>query len=426
MNREEILKIIPTPKNEDVLIYNTELISLIDVDVLKEYNNIFPLYKIKKENYLLLKQEIEEYEKTINNIYLYNKSWNELDYIEMLKKEKKTYSITFSDIKKIENNIQILEKKYNNINEKINIQRNSDEKKIKIKKENIDKEIEETKEKILKTQNILNGFEINLKYINEQIEYNLEIKKEILEMKDELEKENCKCIYCGTIIKNRSKNKISNILEKKINKNLTQYNILVENQNKTEKEKAYYQNELLELKSILKNDIEFKKQDYNFYIKKSVEVLKLEAIRDDILKQIINLKKDYETNPIFNNKKFLETKELINKYELSLENIRKIKEIKENFKEKNSNLNKIFNELKELNSKLQLYKKFIEIYYKIYEQKVNDYFGKDFKFKFFKFDDLELILIFELKYKEIEYSQLNNILKKECNSIYLEKISSFY
>lgn len=426
MNREEILKIIPKPKNEDVIVYNTELINLIDVDVLKEYYNIFPIYKIKKENYILLKEEIEQYEKSINNIYLYDKSWNELDYLEMLKKEKKTYSTIFSDIKKIENNIQILEKKYKNINEKIEIQRNSDEKKIEDKRKNIDNEIKETKEKILKIENVLEGFKINLKYINEQIQNNLETKAELTEMKQDLEKENCKCIYCGTIIKNRSKNKVSNIIEKKIIKNLSQYEDLQKNKLKIEKEKDYYENELSNLKTTLKNDVEFKKQDYNFYIKKSIGVLKLEAIRDDILNQMLKLKKDYETNPLISSKKYLETKELISKYELSLENLKKIKENKENFKEKYSKIKKLSEELKDLNSKLTLYKKFIEIYYKIYQQKVNDYFGKDFKFVFYKFNNLELIPILELKYKDIEYLELNSFLKKECDNIYVEKISSFY
>lgn len=426
MNREEILKIIPKPKNEDVIVYDTELINLIDVDVLKEYYDIFPIYKIKKENYILLKEEIEQYEKSINNIYLYDKSWNELDYLEMLKKEKKTYSTIFSDIKKIENNIQILEKKYKNINEKIEIQRNSDEKKIEDKRKNIDNEIKETKEKILKIENVLEGFKINLKYINEQIQNNLETKAELTEMKQDLEKENCKCIYCGTIIKNRSKNKVSNIIEKKIIKNLSQYEDLQKNKLKIEKEKDYYENELLNLKTTLKNDVEFKKQDYNFYIKKSISVLKLEAIRDDILNQMLKLKKDYETNPLISSKKYLETKELISKYELSLENLKKIKENKENFKEKYSKIKKLSEELKDLNAKLTLYKKFIEIYYKIYQQKVNDYFGKDFKFVFYKFNNLELIPILELKYKDIEYLELNSFLKKECDNIYVEKISSFY
>lgn len=426
MDREEILKIIPKPKNEDVIIYDTELINLIDVDVLKEYYDIFPIYKIKKENYILLKEEIEQYEKSINNIYLYDKSWNELDYLEMLKKEKKTYSTIFSDIKKIENNIQILEKKYKNINEKIEIQRNSDEKKIEDKRKNIDNEIKETKEKILKIENVLEGFKINLKYINEQIQNNLETKAELTEMKQDLEKENCKCIYCGTIIKNRSKNKVSNIIEKKIIKNLSQYEDLQKNKLKIEKEKDYYENELLNLKTTLKNNVEFKKQDYNFYIKKSIGVLKLEAIRDDILNQMLKLKKDYETNPLISSKKYLETKELISKYELSLENLKKIKENKENFKEKYSKIKKLSEELKDLNSKLTLYKKFIEIYYKIYQQKVNDYFGKDFKFVFYKFNNLELIPILELKYKDIEYLELNSFLKKECDNIYVEKISSFY
>ena len=112
MERKDIIKIILEPKNEDVIVYDLTLKSLLDINVIEEYKKILADYKIKRENYILMEQELEQHKTYINNIYLYNKKWSEKDYIEMLQKDKKTYSTYFNDIKKKENNIQILEKKY--------------------------------------------------------------------------------------------------------------------------------------------------------------------------------------------------------------------------------------------------------------------------------------------------------------------------
>ena len=111
MERHDLLNIINKPRNEDVIVYDTELADLIDVDVFKEYYNDYAAFKLKKENFILISNEIKEYEKSMDNIYLYRKDWNEIDYIEMLKKDKQQYSTLYKDIQKIENQLQILEKK---------------------------------------------------------------------------------------------------------------------------------------------------------------------------------------------------------------------------------------------------------------------------------------------------------------------------
>ena len=128
INREKIIKFIPKPKNEDVIIYDVSLKDLLDVDVIQEYNNILPTYLSKKQEYLELTAKIESNNNAINNIYLYNTSWSEEDYLYKLKNDKKTYSIVYHDIKKIENTIEMLKKKINVMNEKIQIQTSKDKK----------------------------------------------------------------------------------------------------------------------------------------------------------------------------------------------------------------------------------------------------------------------------------------------------------
>ena len=427
MERKDIIKIIPEPKNEDVIVYDLTLKSLLDINVIEEYKKILADYKIKKENYILMEQELEQHKISINNIYLYNKKWSEKDYIEMLQKDKKTYSTYFNDIRKIENNIQILEKKYKILNEQIEIQRNKELKEVETKRKNINNEIEETKKNITKLNTQKNNLKLEYDRYLRQIE---ELQEDIdlcLAMQQELDNKEYQCQYCGTIITNgNSKKRIFNMLDKKINKNSKILNSYKTSLEKTEKDLSYTIKELKENKSILENDMEFKKQDYNFYIKKSVKILEMEATRDEIQKDILKYKDEYENNKIVKSQEYQNLKDRIDKYELSLQNLQRIKESKQNFSEEYKIINNLKPILLELNEKLKLYKKFIEIYFKIYEQKANDYFGNNIKFKLFKFNSLDLEEIFEIYYNGIEYTQLHPKQREELDKICYEKISYLY
>ena len=427
MERKDIIKIIPEPKNEDVIVYDLTLKSLLDINVIEEYKKILADYKIKRENYILMEQELEKHKISINNIYLYNKKWSEKDYIEMLQKDKKTYSTYFNDIRKIENNIQILEKKYKILNEQIEIQRNKELKEVETKRKNINNEIEETKKNITKLNTQKNNLKLEYDRYLRQIE---ELQEDIdlcLAMQQELDNKEYQCQYCGTIITNgNSKKRIFNMLDKKINKNSKILNSYKTSLEKTEKDLSYTIKELKENKSILENDMEFKKQDYNFYIKKSVKILEMEATRDEIQKDILKYKDEYENNKIVKSQEYQNLKDRIDKYELSLQNLQRIKESKQTFAEEYKIINNLKPILLELNEKLKLYKKFIEIYFKIYEQKANDYFGNNIKFKLFKFNSLDLEEIFEVYYNGIEYTQLHPKQREELDKICYEKISYLY
>ena len=220
MERKDIINIIPQPKNEDVIVYDLDLKDLIDINVFDEFKQLLNDYKIKRENYILIEKELEMYQKTIDNIYLYNKSWTETDYIEMLQKEKKTYNTYFNEVKKIENNIDILEKKYKTINEQIKIQHSRETKEIETKKKNINNEIEDARKNIkilnAKIQKINVEKNAYLKQISD-IEEDLELCNI---MQKELYEKKFKCQYCGSIITNeKNKDRVNNMLEKKKQKN---------------------------------------------------------------------------------------------------------------------------------------------------------------------------------------------------------------
>lgn len=426
MNRYDLLKIIPKPKNEEVIVYDTTLTPLIDINVINEYYITFAKYKNQVEKFMQLDKEIKEYKEQLNSMYLYNKKWNEQDYVEMLQKDKKQYSTLFHDVKKIEDNIKILEKKRVATNEKIKIQQAKEEKEIQKKKENIDKEIETSKEQLQELKLEKNDIKIKLDKIIKEITENENEKNEILIMINSLNNDAYVCKYCGTTITHKSsKKRVFNLLQRLLEKNQTENKELLDKKYQIEQDLAYFKNETSKIKAILKNDLEFKTQDYTFYRKKSLEVLKLEAINDTTLNKIEELKKQYKSKNEIYTKTYKELKDRINKYEISLENIRKIRNNKEIFKENFAEFNKAKQECITLKEKLLSYKNFISIYYKIYEQKANNYFGKDFKFKFAKFNDLELQEIFEIKYKDIDYYELDKKSKQEVDKIYAEKIYYF-
>lgn len=427
MERKDIINIIPQPKNEDVIVYDLDLKDLIDINVFDEFKQLLNDYKIKRENYILIEKELEMYQKTIDNIYLYNKSWTETDYIEMLQKEKKTYNTYFNEVKKIENNIDILEKKYKTINEQIKIQHSRETKEIETKKKNINNEIEDARKNIkilnAKIQKINVEKNAYLKQISD-IEEDLELCNI---MQKELYEKKFKCQYCGSIITNeKNKDRVNNMLEKKKQKNnqyLKSYKSILDT---IEKDLVYHEGILKEHKIILKNNMEFKGQDYNFYIKKSIKILEMEAARDEIQKNILKYKKDYENNKQTKTKQYQELKDRIYKYEISIQNLQKIKESKKIFFEKNKIINNLKPILLEQNQKLKKYKKFIEIFYKIYEQKANDYFGNNIKFKLYKFNSFDFEEIFEIYYNDIKYTQLQPKIRQEVDRIIAEKISYLY
>ena len=122
MDREHLINFIPKPSNENVILYDTTLKNLIDIDVFTEYNKLLPVFNFSQQMFLGYKNNIENYEKALNNLFLYQNSWSEEDYLFHLQNEKKTYANLYGPIKKIESNIEILQKKIKMTDEKIEMQ----------------------------------------------------------------------------------------------------------------------------------------------------------------------------------------------------------------------------------------------------------------------------------------------------------------
>ena len=71
MNRKQLINSIPKPENKDIVVYDMSLSDLIDKDVFKEYNELLPVFLIKKEQCNGLELKLKEYQNSIDNIYLF-------------------------------------------------------------------------------------------------------------------------------------------------------------------------------------------------------------------------------------------------------------------------------------------------------------------------------------------------------------------
>lgn len=426
MDRKTLIKFIPKPENKDVIVYDTSLVDLIDINVFEEYYKLLPLFLDKKNQLNNINNKIEEYNNTINNIYLYKKNWTKEDYLQVLQNNKKTYSTMFYNIKKTEDNISVLHKKVNNMNEKINIQKIREEKDLQNKLNNIDSEIKHNKNSLLKLEDNLEEEKHQLKNIQESIESNEEEFNMLQKMAEELKSGTYICKYCGSRIRNvKETSPIFEILNKNLRNNKTELTRLLKKQNKRELNIAYYEDERKKIKAELNNDIEFKQQNRTFYQKKSLEILKLEALRDEAINNISTLEKQLKNDSQFKSKEYLSLKDLINKYELSLNNLKKIEDMKVDIKKDLDSLNNLKAEVNNMEQQINKYLKFITIFYKIYQQKATEYFGKDFIFKLFKIENFEIKEDFIIFYKNIEYDNLDETTKNKIDKFFIEKIDIY-
>ena len=427
MKRDDFIKFIPKPKNEDVILYDISLNNLIDVDVIQEYEKLYPIFINEKSKFEKLKKEIELYKKSINEVYLHNPSWSEEDYLNKLRDDKKTYSILYSNIKKGETNIEILQKKVAAMSEKIQIQIAKENKERENKYENINQDIETNKENLIKFKSSVEIYRYTVKKIDEQIKEAKEDLKLFKISEERLKKGNYECICCGKKLrKNDDVSIISQRLQNNTIKRKMEIKELTEKKVKAETNLAYYEDELSKVQTKLNNDIVFKKEYKNTYIKKSLEVLKLEAMRDEMLNKITQIKHEINEDSNINSKKFIELKNRIEIYENSLENLKKIKNIKQELKEKMDNFQQIEDNFNKITKTIQQYVSFLTIYYKIYEQKASNYCGPDYKFKFFRVENYKIVDIFEIYYNGVEYTQLS---KEEIDIVdknLIEKFSIYF
>lgn len=426
MNRDILINFIPKPKNEDVILYDTSLKDLIDVDVMKEYRELLPTFNFCCQQFLGYKGNIENYEKEIDGIFLLRSSWTEEDYLFNLQNYKKTYANMYGPIKKMESNIELLQDKVEALNQNIKYQIAKDERDIIKKRENIDKQINDNVDKSTFLKECLATFKVEQEKINKSIQENQEEFLVLQAMFEAMENGEGKCHYCGHKLSNVSKD--SNVYKrtmKNLLKNKKEMEKLLQEKDKNDAQIKDYEDKLAEIKQALKNDSNFKSDSYNFYKKKSEGVLRLEGQRDAMLKQIEEMQRKLSTNATANSDRFLELKSNIKKCELSLENLQKVKQIKKKIESERVEYNRLYKEIAEMREKIDKYIKFLTIFFKIYEQKAAEFCGKEFKFKIFDFDKYTLIEKFEIYYNSINYENLTPKKKRFVEDFLIEKFLVF-
>lgn len=429
INRKDLINFVPKPKNSDVIIYDITLTDLIDVDVFYEYNKLLPNYLDVKNRYKTLKEKLDQSIKEIDNMYLYNSSWGEKDYLLKLSDAKKVYSKLFGDVKKIENNIASLEKQITVANQKIELQKAKEKNLIENSKKNVDERIEKNNQLLEQYRIKRNYFLDLLKRINKNIKENEEEFSILVDMQSHLQDKTFVCKYCGSKINITTENIENSHIYKRLANNImdnkTELTNLLARQNEIKANKDQYDKEMKRIQAELTNDISLKSQDNIFYTKKSQEILKLEGFRDEMINNIDELKKQLKTKSETNTDKYLSLKKEIERYEISLDNLSKIKQLKFKNSDLITNIDKLKKELLPMHEKIEKYISFISIYFKIYEQKLTEFLGEDYKFNLFSFEDDSLKEILKITYKGLNYSDLSINEMENIDKYIYSKIQTF-
>lgn len=429
INRKDLINFVPKPKNSDVIIYDITLTDLIDVDVFYEYNKLLPNYLDVKNRYKTLKEKLDQSIKEIDNMYLYNSSWGEKDYLLKLSDAKKVYSKLFGDVKKIENNITSLEKQITVANQKIELQKAKEKNLIENSKKNVDERIEKNNQLLEQYRIKRNYFLDLLKRINKNIKENEEEFSILVDMQSHLQDKTFVCKYCGSKINITTENIENSHIYKRLANNImdnkTELTNLLARQNEIKANKDQYDKEMKRIQAELTNDISLKSQDNVFYTKKSQEILKLEGFRDEMINNIDELKKQLKTKSETNTDKYLSLKKEIERYEISLDNLSKIKQLKFKNSDLITNIDKLKKELLPMHEKIEKYISFISIYFKIYEQKLTEFLGEDYKFNLFSFEDDSLKEILKITYKGLNYSDLSITEMENIDKYIYSKIQTF-
>lgn len=429
IDRKNLLEFIPKIKNSDVIVYDTSLSDLIDVNVFNEYEKILPDYLEKKERYQLLRNKLNQNIEEINNIYLYDSSWSEKDYLLRLSDAKRVYSKLFGDIKKIEEKIISLEKQVAAINQKIILQEAKEKQLIQDKKENVDKRIKKNEELLEQYKIKRSYFWDLLKRVNKDIKDNQEEFSILADMQDHLLQKTFECKYCGSKINITTENIENSHIYKRLAKNVAENKSelaeLLETLKEVRNNKDQYDKEVKRLQAELTNDIALKALQDTLYPKKSHEILKLEGIRDETLNNIDELKKQLKNKSDVNSDQYLTLKQKIEKYEISLDNLSKLKQLKFKNTDMISNIDMLKKELIPVYEKIEKYKKFISIYFKICEQKLTDFLGTDYKFSLFCFEEDTLKEILKITYKGTDYKDLTMEEMEDVDKYIYSKIQVF-
>lgn len=429
INRKDLINFVPKPKNSDVIIYDITLTDLIDVDVFYEYNKLLPNYLDVKNRYKTLKEKLDQSIKEIDNMYLYNSSWGEKDYLLKLSDAKKVYSKLFGDVKKIENNITSLEKQITVANQKIELQKAKEKNLIENSKKNVDERIEKNNQLLEQYRIKRNYFLDLLKRINKNIKENEEEFSILVDMQSHLQDKTFVCKYCGSKINITTENIENSHIYKRLANNImdnkTELTNLLARQSEIKANKDQYDKEIKRIQAELTNDISLKSQDNIFYTKKSQEILKLEGFRDEMINNIDELKKQLKTKSETNTDKYLSLKKEIERYEISLDNLSKIKQLKFKNSDLITNIDKLKKELLPMHEKIEKYISFISIYFKIYEQKLTEFLGEDYKFNLFSFEDDSLKEILKITYKGLNYSDLSITEMENIDKYIYSKIQTF-
>ena len=418
--RKKILKLVPFPTNEEVVLYDKRFVNLLNYDVNKLYKEYYQKYNKVAQECLSLQHKQKEYEDFISNAKIYNKKMSEKDYIEKIQELEIIYTKKFSSIKNLEKKISVYSNKIAQQNKLIEEEQIKMKQKLEREKSSILKQLQKNDIRIAELKSYINFFEDYKK------EYDF-IKKVLQEEQDfemgiynmYLNKSNFKCPQCGRMYFPHitTLTKTIDTLAEKIKKLDQKYLEYESKKNEYSKEFSKISQETQNLKQYLENS-------ELMYIKKNKNILQYEAVKFVAFEQLDKLQEELKSKKETTGKEYQNLKNNIDVYKTSFNNLQEIKRVSKELAEINNQIKELSEKMSSIKPKLELILDFLDMRNKVYEKSLKTLFDDKISIKLFKREDLKIISMCEVKYNNINTSLLTQEQIEEANKLIVKKLKT--
>ena len=417
--RSKILKCIPLPSDNDIVIYDDKFSSFIDKDVEQLYKNYLEEYKKVESECMDLSNRIKQYEDFIDNATIVNNSFSEKEYINIIKNLETNYAKKYKNIKDLERQIAVYQNRLTELNKKLDYQKIVDRNFAEKEKAKLTEEIKKTELSIGRTQAYYEFYNDLSKQYLTIIEI---MKKEKVFYEDTLEKSMADTSLCYECKRRyypspESLKKIISKYDRSIEEDNNKYLEAKEKRANYKKEKVNLNKELARLKE------ELKMYD-TIYVKKSDNILKIEKAKFKVFNQIDDLSNKLKQITSIQTKEYFNLKKEIDVFKTSLFNLSEKKRLSKELIELKDIYDKTKSNFDMIKGKLDLIIEFLDMKFKVYEKNISTLFANRVKFKLFEFKFYEIEKVMKIKYNNIDIDYLNADNYVELNKLIVKKLKS--
>lgn len=424
--RKALLRMINTPKNEEIVYYNAKFIDLINVNVEKLYEDEVAKFKEIEQEYDLIKKKIDDYNAKLEILGNSNKKMTEVEHIEKIQELEIIYAKKYRDVKTLENKIEIHKGKIENINNKIKIQQTKELKELSQKKQSIMSEKDKIKGLISNIKTLLVINEKASKFSSEKLETEQKKYFYVDKYGEAIKNGTFTCEYCkGHISSRKTKDTLLKENEEEKQILLKQIDLLTKECEQNNYEKLKLQHDMNKLKADLKNLEQIDSQDLFRYEKKSLEILKLEASKFRLLEEMQEIDQICKEKIEKYGDDIQKLKLQIETYKQSLMNLQEIKQAKLSLTDDIKDMQKLEEQMKKMKADILFHCEFIATKNKLIQKRLSELFDLKLRFELFEQSGIVFKEKMKIYYDNVDIIYVSPEIQREINKIICDKISLF-